>query len=385
VSETRTVLMALHDSAPGGAGVAILRAAEHLPAEGWRPAFWFPGAGRGPEMARALGAPVAERDRPIRYSLRGMRESPGPVRRLAATPDYLRGFAAHLRELRPDVLHANSLYALPEASCARRMGIPVVVHVHEILEHRAKDRAILRWACGVADRLVAVSEACAEPLRRAGGPPVEIVPNGVPDVGAGLAPLPGGPVIGTVGVVSPRKGTDVFLAMAERVARQRPDARFVVLGPDGEGRDAAFAAEIHRRARSLSGRVSIEVRSSADVIGELRGWSVFALPTRQDPFPLAVLEAMAVGLPVVATRVGGIPEQIEDGRSGALVAADDPDAMARAVLGLLDDDAARRGLGDAAIARVAERFGLGAQGARLAAVYDQAHAERGRDDIGRAA
>ena len=380
----RTVLLAMHDSAPGGAGVAALRAAAHLPEQGWQPAFWFPGPGRGPAMAEELGARVDQLERPIRYSLRGMREAPGIARRAAATPAYLRAVTAHLRAHRPDVLHANSLYALPEASCARRLGIPVVLHVHEILGDRPKDRAILRWASAVADRVVAVSEACAAPLRRPGAPPVTVIPNGVPDTVPGLAPVPGGPVIGTVGFVSPRKGTDLFLLMAEHAARYRPDARFVVLGPDAEGRDAPFAAEVHRRVAAMAGRPSVEVRPSADVIGEMRGWTAFVMPARQDPFPLAVLEAMSLGLPVVAARVGGIPEQVEDGRSGVLVPPGDAGALARAVLAVTEDEEVRDRLGAAALARVAERFGLDRQGAALARVYDAAAGVRTTRAIGRA-
>jgi glycosyltransferase involved in cell wall biosynthesis len=384
MSTPRTVLFAMHDSAPGGAGVAALRAAAHLPAHGWRPAFWFPGPGDGPALAKELGAPVEELERPIRYSLRGMREAPGVGRRVAATPAYLRAVTAHLRLHRPAVLHANSLYALPEATCARRLGIPVVLHVHEILGDRPKDRAILRWAGAVADRVVAVSEACAAPLRRAGRAPVTVVPNGVPAAEPGLAPAPGGPVIGTVGVVSPRKGTDVFLAMAQHVARYRPDARFVVLGPDAEGRDAPYAAEVHARVRRMAGNPPIEVRPSADVLGEMRGWTAFAMPARQDPFPLAVLEAMSLGLPVAATAVGGIPEQIEDGRSGLLVPPEDPGALARAVLALIADAEVRDRLGAGAVARIGDRFNLDRQGAALARVYDGVTGSRAARALGRA-
>ena len=373
-----TVLYAMHDSAVNGAGLAVMRCVEHVAALGWQTAFWLPGPGPGVESAKAVSPLVWARGRPIRYSLRGLTEAPGPLPRLRATPAYLRDFTRILDGLRPDVLHANTLFTLPEAACARRLGIPVVVHAHEILRGRAKDRAILRWTAGVADRVIAVSEACAEPLRAAGlGDRVEVVTNGID----GIAPLPyrtnGGPVVGTVGTLSHRKGTDLFLDMAERVSARRPDARFVILGPDGDGPDVPFAAEIRRRAAALAPRVDVRIAQVSDVVAELGEWSAFTLPARQDPFPLAVLEAMAAARPVVASSVGGVPEQVEDGVSGVLVPPERPDALAAAVLGLLDDPDGARRMGERAAARARERFGLERQGARLAGIYDDVRCARG--------
>jgi hypothetical protein len=91
---------------------------------------------------------------------------------------------------------------------------------------------------------------------------------------------------------------------------------------------------------------------------------IFALPTRKDFMPLAILEAMACGLPVVATRLGGIPEQVEDGVSGILVPPNDPAALASALRGLLADEARRRQMGRAGRSR-AERLFCAEQNARM--------------------
>ncbi len=370
--EPRTVLYAMHDSETNGAGIAVMRCVERISTLGWRPAFWLPGPGPGVEAAKAVTPLVWARGRPIRYSLRGLTEAPGPVRRLRATPAYLRDFTATVRRLRPDVLHANTLYTLPEAGCARRLGVPVVVHAHEILRHRPKDRAIIRWIAAVADRVIAVSEACAEPFRAIGmGDRVDVITNGVTLVTPSPYRAGAAPVIGTVGTLCHRKGTDLFLEMAERVSVRHPDARFVILGPDGLGRDVSYAAEMRRRAAALAPGIDVRIAQVPDVAAELAGWSAFTLPARQDPYPLAVLEAMAAGRPVVATRVGGIPEQVEDGVTGLLIPPERADALADAVLGLLQDPDRARRLGEAAAERARSRFGLPRQADLLAATYER--------------
>lgn len=373
MSTRPVVLHVLHDSAPGGAGLAVLRYAAALRDVGYEPAFWLPGEGPGVAMAREITDRVIVHDRPIRYSLRGMREAPGAVRRLGATPGYVREFRRAVRALDPAVVHANTLYTLPEAFAAKRMGLPVVGHVHEILASRPKDRAILRAYARGCHHLVAVSDACAAPLRaRVPAARVSVVRNGVAANGAArTTPPPGPPVIGTVGEVCRRKGTDLFLDMAERVTAVHPDASFVVMGGDGRGQDAAFADGIHRRAEALAPGLDVSIGFRPNAAAEIASWTVFALPARQDPFPLAVLEAMAAGLPVVGTTVGGIPEQIVDGVSGVLVRPDDAGAMSDAVLGLLADPARAAAIGRAGSERARSEFLLDVQARRMAAVYDR--------------
>jgi glycosyltransferase involved in cell wall biosynthesis len=366
------VLITLHDAEAGGAGLSILRCAAMFDELGWRPAVWVPGPGRAADMAREFTDLVYVEHRPIRYSIRGLREPPGALRRLTSVPGYLRRFARVLRALDPTLVHANTLYCLPEATVARRAKVPVVLHVHEMIGAGLKQRAIARWTHGAADEIVTVSEAAARPLRRNAGPArIHVVHNGV-GAAPGRPADAGGLVVGTVGVLSARKGTDLFLAMADIVAAARPDVRFVVLGADGSGPDAAFARHVRAWSRVLAARVNISIRESNDARAEMAGWSVFVLPARQDPFPLAVLEAMAAGLPVIATRVGGVPEQIEPGVSGLLVHPDDPRALAREVLRLVESPEERRRLGAAAADTVAERFTLARQAAELSGVYRRA-------------
>ena len=105
-------------------------------------------------------------------------------------------------------------------------------------------------------------------------------------------------------------------------------------------------------------------RGRREVVQLLRDCDLFVLPSRSEPFGIVVAEALASRKAVVASAVGGIPEIIEDGVSGVLVTPDDPAALARAVLALLDDDARRDALGRAGHKRIVERFSHEATGSR---------------------
>ena len=106
--------------------------------------------------------------KPIAFSSRGWRQSPGIWARLRRTPGYLRTFASWLDRAGPDVVHANSLLMLPEATIAWRRGIPVVLQVHELPEAGGKRTATIRWAAAVADVLIGVATPVCGMLRAHG-------------------------------------------------------------------------------------------------------------------------------------------------------------------------------------------------------------------------
>jgi glycosyltransferase involved in cell wall biosynthesis len=216
---------------------------------------------------------------------------------------------------------------------------------------------------------VAVSEAVAELLRRhAGRTPVLTVHNGVPE-SVGPADSDEGPfTVGTVGTVSRTKGTDVFLRAAQLALAQRPDLRFEHAGSADLHRDAGLDDELARLAGEIppGGLAMLGYRPAADV---LPGWSVFVSSSRSEAFPLATLEAMAMGVPVVATTVGGLPEQIDHLENGVLVRPDDPEAIAAWLVRLRDDAELRQRLGAAGAERVRREFTLGRQAKGLHHAY----------------
>jgi glycosyltransferase involved in cell wall biosynthesis len=285
------------------------------------------------------------------------------------TATYLQAVRRTLLVARPHVVHANSLLMLPEATVAKALGLPVVLQLHELpLPGRKRDVA-LRWAAWVADLLVGVSEPVTDLLReRAGHTPVTTIHNGVPLTG--LVPEPPGPfTVGTIGYVSHTKGTDVFLEAARRTAAIRPNIRFEHVGPFELFEEDEFERRVRESARSTELCDVVQMFGHAPGVEALKRWRIFVLPSRREGFPITVLEAMAAGLPVIASDVGGVSEQIVHLESGILVPPDDPEAIVRWIVCLHDDSGLRSGLGAAAKIRVAERFTLVAQAAALHRAY----------------
>jgi len=175
---------------------------------------------------------------------------------------------------------------------------------------------------------------------------------------------PQGPLIGAVGRLSPEKGQIVLLRALPSVLAAFPQAACVLAG-EGPSR-AALEAETRRLG--IGDRV-IFLGLRRDVPMVLAGLDLFVQPSIYEGFGLSLLEAMSAGLPVVASRVGGIPEVIEDGRTGLLVPPQDPTALAGAVVRLLGDSEGARRLGESAASRARERFSLGRVAERVDALY----------------
>jgi len=205
---------------------------------------WIPGD--GPLLGESAGSMSAQayRWKPVRYSVRGWRADPGIVARLRDTSGYLRAFRQTLLGARPHVVHANTLRTLAEAMVARRLGLPVVVHVHELDPPGAKRTLVLRAAARTADVLVVVSEAAARVVRaHAGGTPVLVAYNGIPIPRTERRSSPS-PTVGTVRTVCRVKGADVFLEAAALVRRRAPELRFEHLGQSGLDEDVEFERRV---------------------------------------------------------------------------------------------------------------------------------------------
>jgi glycosyltransferase involved in cell wall biosynthesis len=359
-----------HEAHSLGAGTSFLRVTEQLEAFGWTASGWVPAGGdlravAGERLALVLGA-----EKPLAYSVRGWREKPGIAVRAFRTPRYLREFRSALERARPHVVHANTLLSLPEAALARRCGLPVVLQAHEMPPSGLKTALAARYAAGVADVLVGVSDAVCDMLRRhAGRTPVATVRNGVPDTPLRRRTADGPLTVGCLGTVSRTKGTDVFLRAARLALDERPDLHFEHAGAPDLHRDAGFDDELAELVEIFDRRdavVLLGARPSAEVLAR---WDVLVLPSRSEGFPLSTLEAMAAGIPVIATTVGGVPEQIEHLRSGVLVRPDDPEAIASWLVRIHDDDELRQRLGHGGRARVRTEFTLERQAAGLHRAY----------------
>jgi glycosyltransferase involved in cell wall biosynthesis len=205
--------------------------------------------------------------------------------------------------------------------------------------------------------------------------PIEVVTHGV-DPGrarrgaaacdrarAELGLEPGDAVIGTVGNFTAKKDQASLLRAMAAVVRDHPRARLVLVG------SGPLEAELKHTASDLGlADRAVFAGSRHDIVDLLPGFDVFALSSRFEGLPIALLEAMATGLACVATRVGGVPEVVTDGRDGILVEPGDPDALATALGKLLGDENLRGDLGRRA-ARRSEDFQISAAVHRLERIY----------------
>jgi glycosyltransferase involved in cell wall biosynthesis len=281
-----------------------------------------------------------------------------------------------IRRERPLIVHTHTAKAGTLGRLAAWLaGVPVVVHTYHGHVFRgyfspAKTRlfvAVERWLARRTDRLLSVSPQVRRELLELGiGTPERsaVVPLGLdldPFVAAGAAPAggvrralgiePAAPVVAIVARLVPIKAHEVFFEAAARVSSRRPDARFLVVG-DGERR-AELEALVARLALGPAVRF---LGWRGDLPAIYRDVDVVALTSRNEGSPVSLIEAMAAGRPVVATRAGGVPDLVEDGVSGYLVAPDRPDAVAEALLALLADPGRRDALGAAGRSRVYPAF-----------------------------
>jgi glycosyltransferase involved in cell wall biosynthesis len=368
----RRLCILFHESEILGAGLSIVRALGVLRSNGWRISGWFPGP--GPLLDEAEPALVSRgfHEKPIAFSLGGWRREPGIAQRLWRAPSYLSAFARWLAAEAPDVVHANSLLMLPEATIARARGVPVVAQVHELPRPGPKRALSIRWAARVADVLVGVSAPVSSMLREhAGRTPVLTVHNGVP-VTPPAEPAHDGFVVGTIGHVARTKGTDVFLEAARLARAARPALRFEHVGPTRLWGDDEYDDRVEALAASPELRDSLRMLGHRPAASALARWNVFVLASRQEAFPLSTLEAMAAGVPVVATAVGGVPEQIEHLENGVLVEPESASEISGWIVRLYEDQQLRSRLAAGGRKRVREAFPLEAQARGLEHAYEEA-------------
>ena len=362
------VVVIFHEPVLGGATRSVLRTIPILEKLGWSFAFWTDRPSPLFDELRARGYEVAGAPRLVAWSLRVLRLPPGPRRRLMTTPPYLREMLRFVRAQDPALVHANSLIALPEALAAKRSGAPVLLHVHEMSRNSVRGRIARRLAWR-ADELVAVSKASAAALASGRRFP-RIVHEGAP-VPADPLPSRKSPrpfVLGSLGVISTRKGSDLYVEAARLAAEREPGIEFRLVG----GLTDILEVEWGRRVIAAAQANGVVYKDRVETLQEYREWDGFVLPSRVDPFPIAMLEAMAAGLPVIGTAVDGIAEQVTP-ECGRLVPGDDPLRLADAMVWLARLDAdRRRELGLAGRRRVLENFTVerqadGLNGAYLAA------------------
>ncbi len=381
------MVVALSSEDDGGlARVAAMLAAD-LPRHGVATAVALQRAGPVSESLRARGVPVhivpelietLDRDPAGRPSL------PSVVPNLFGLGPGVQALRRIARDHGASLVYSHGSWPnhlAAEATRARRghaLGAVWHLHVAPSASNLIAARVMARR--GRVRAIIGVSRAVLEPYARL-GPPAEVIPNGVDLEACGRAAaapllrarlgLPAQAfVFGYAGRLVAAKGIDAMVEAAISVLRRREAAHFVLLGGNsaasrrnrlGEVRHAFEAAGVAGRAH-LPGYVP-------DALGWIAGFDVALTPSvYPDPCPLAVLEALALGVPVIASAVGGIPDLVEDGRTGLLLPPGDAGALAEAIIALADQPARRAAMA-ANARRVAHgRFGEQMMAARAAAV-----------------
>ncbi len=280
-----------------------------------------------------------------------------------------------LRRERPHIVHTHTAKAgFVGRLAARLAGVPVIVHTyHGHVLHSYYSPAITgllrrmeRVLGSLTTRIIAVSEQVKRDLvgyRVANPEKISVIP-----LGFALKPFldsashrgsfrreqrvsNGAPLVGIVGRIFPIKNHRLFIDAAARIAADGKAARFVVVG------DGALRRQMEElvNALGIADRV-IFTGWRRDLPRIYADLDVLVVSSNNEGTPVSAIEAMASGCPVVATRVGGLPDLIDDGETGYLVPRGDADSLAEAVMGLLRDRETARRMGESARARVAERF-----------------------------
>jgi len=259
---------------------------------------------------------------------------------------------------------------------ARAAGRPYLVHLHgggfsRFYEHESGPigRRVIRSTLGHAALVVALSEEWRERLLKiCPTARVEVLHNAVAIPDAALVPsrhAAAKPTLLFLGHLLPDKGVfDLVKAFAE-VARRVPDLRLVLGGVGQVAAVSALATELGVRERlEVPGWLGPEEKSAA-----LAASTIFLLPSYHEGMPMALLEAMSWGRPVIATPVGGIPQIVTHEANGLLVSPGDVAALTRAITRLLEDPALAERLGNAARTTIERGFSLDDALVRLGSIY----------------
>lgn len=288
-----------------------------------------------------------------------------------------------LRRGRYDLVHCHSSKAGASGRVAAALaGTPAIYTPHGFAfkaGHPLLRAAftLIEWALApAARRIVCVSadeRALAARHRLGGRDRLCVVRNGTEPCPDGVEPdarlaalRDGGPLAAAITVLRPEKGVGVFLDAAPLVFARMPEARLAVVG------SGPLEAELRRRASPLAGDPRFAfLPFTPPVARYLHATDVFVLASDREGLPLGVLEAMACGVPQVATAVGGTPEAVTDA-TGVLVPPGDPERLAEAIVSLLGNAERRRELSAASRERHATRFSVQRMVAETAALYDDA-------------
>jgi glycosyltransferase involved in cell wall biosynthesis len=290
-----------------------------------------------------------------------------------------------IRKSRVDLVHTNTALILSPAIAARMARVPHIWHIREFFdEFRVFWRVHQRVMSAFADVIVAVSDAVAAQFEPKPGKKVHAIHDGFPKEEFDRVPdtrveafrarhgLNGWPVVVVVGRIKlKRKGQEVFVKAAALLKDKFPAVRFLMVGSPYPGNEKHLS-DLMALVKDL--QLSDRVVYAGDVSDIKAAYATAIITVMSsslpEPFGGVVIESMAMGTPVVGTRLGGTVEQILDGVTGILIQPDDPSAMAEALATLLGNKSLRDAMGGNARQRFLEEFTFEPFYERLTRIYD---------------
>jgi len=291
-------------------------------------------------------------------------------------------FLVIVKKVRPDIVHLTSAspmqYVFPTT---KALNIPLVCHVQ--CPYDAGN--MKRYQPWQADQVVLVSKTLVQTFPADKRDNLSVVYNGIdlPKIDRHTSKrlnvekfqLPScSPVIGMVGQIIPRKGIDIFLRAAKKMIRIIPDIRLLIVG----NADSEYGRQLKQLAYKLGvseNVVWVGFQSNPQQI--MAGLDALAVPSRSEAFGLVAAEAMAVGTPVVASRVDGLPEVIQDGLNGFLVPSEDQEFLVCGLMGILRNPGLAISLRQEGRRTVQEKFSVAAHLVGIESVYREVLAKKG--------
>ena len=309
-------------------------------------------------------------------------EAPGNARILLAA----RRVARHLKRWNADLVHAHLPVAGAVARLAGRLaGVPVVYTEHNLMErYHPLTRRLNLATWGLQAQAIAVSADVEDSIRRHAGDrvPVRTVLNGVNIRSYDPANYDGtavrsawgipaeAPLVGTVAVFRTQKRLDHWLDVARQVHEAMPEVHFLLVG------DGPLRGEVEAGIREHGLEEAVHLAGlQEETRPYFAAFDAYLMTSQFEGLPIALLEAMAMGVPSVVTAVGGIPELVEDGVNGHLHPFGALEGLATSLGRILEDKEYRRALGVAARQRVVDGFSMERMQGELEAIYERVIAE----------
>lgn len=365
-----------------GARRSLLALAESLDPARWRPVVCGQSFGQ-------LGEALAERGIPMEIVKLGWWRKgkyflwrPFAISRLASLARSVQADLIHCNELYPNPYAVRAAHSVPGPEGSPCAGHPVPVITHVRLDIRPD--MIRKYDLGRADRIVVPSKALSHDFDELPDKAsrVRVVYNGVnleeyhrtrtAEAARLKLGLPTDSLIlAAIGQIGPRKGGDITLDAFARLAPKIPRLQLLFVGDPHRGQEA-FAEELKARAAEppLAGRVHF-FPFTEQILPYYEAADVNLLISRSEGFGRTLIEAGALGIPSIGTRIGGIAEIIVDGVTGHLIPPEDPAALARAIESLAGNEALRREMGEAAFRHSVQKFSIATHTAQMMDLFDE--------------